>query len=60
MKASQVSQPPVVIHPHWMKKDSLCHHCGKDIRPTYGVLVGNNTYCDHQCLADHLEEIRKS
>jgi hypothetical protein len=56
MKANQVVPETEKTKPHWMKKASLCHYCGSDIKQTYGILVGNKTFCDYTCLANYHAE----
>lgn len=57
MKATQVGKESFLSEfdckPHWKEKDSICHYCNSEIRPTYGVKIGNNTYCHHMCYSNH-------
>ena len=59
MKANQVKPNPIHVHPNWMNRSHNCHYCGKEIRKTYGIAVGQNTYCNHFCLIDEMEEQKK-
>lgn len=55
MKANQVKAKPTELN--WINKSESCHYCHKPIKKGYGIMVGQNTYCDYNCLADHKEDL---